>query len=318
MNYSRFHPNFLVRGPMVPMAPPKDTGAASDDHDDADDGEEPGEPEDDGETENDEDDGESEDEPNDEDASDGEEDTTASDEGGAGEESEEEAELDLDDDPPPNRVPWQQRRLDRLTAQRRQAEEENARLQAEIERLRNGDGEPNDQDPPAERPGARTYTEEEFQAAVAARARSQAVNDAVDRIYDQCAAADPNFGTHVSNLREAVGPDLAKRPDFFEALIKLDNGAAVMGALVKKPDLLAEILELSPIDLAIRMAKMDAKAAQHKTAAPISRAGTTARPPREVSRQSAPPQNLETMSDEEYEKVRAAQREARAKARLFG
>ncbi len=221
----------------------------------------------------------------------------------------------------PARVPWQVKRLAKVTAAAKAAEARAAALAEENEALKDlagrgdGGGDTSTSTTTAQ-PGARVYTEAEFQAEAARRAGVTTLNQKVDVIYDKAVELDPKFTERLGPLREAVGEDLAKRPDFFKALTKLDNGAEVINALSKNLDHFSEILEGDPVDLALELAKMDrqVKKAPGGTPAP-SRAGTTHRPPKTIDTSTTPAPDLEKMSEEEYSQIRAKQRQARHEAR---
>jgi len=218
------------------------------------------------------------------------------------------------------KVPWQVKRLAKATAAAKEAQERAAALEAENEALKALAGRPDaeevEPDPaPARKTGERTYTEAEFQQEAARRSGIASLNVKVDAIYDQAVKLDPKFTERLGPLREAVGEELAKRPDFFKALTKLENGAEVVNALSKDLDLFSEMLEGDPVDLALELAKMDRTVKKPGGRPPPSQAGTRHRPPATVDGTSTPEPDLEKMTEEEYSAVRAKQRQARAEAR---
>lgn len=232
-----------------------------------------------------------------------------------------------EEEPPRTRVPWQQKRIDRLTAQARDAEAAAEALRLENEALRalagrpaaEDGGEDTATDPPAG-PARVFKTEAEFQAAVAAEAaRTSTVsqlNQQVDKVYDAAIALDPKFEARIPELREAVGEQLAKRPSFFKALVKLENGAAVINELSKDLDAFTELVELDDVDLALALKERDSKVKKVASPRPPSRAGTTAKPVRPVEGSSTEEPTLETAKTaEEHAAIRAKQRAARQEAR---
>ena len=299
MNYARW---LQLRGPVIARAPENDEGAeetapAAE--------------------------GAAEEEQADEGADEGSEDDAGEDSQAAAGEADEAAGDEGEDEIPARaaKVPWQVKRLAKATAAAKEAQERAAALAAENEALKALAGRPDAEEAepepaPARRTGERTYTEAEFQQESARRATIASLNEKVDAIYDQAVKLDPKFTERLGPLREAVGEELAKRPDFFKALTKLENGPEVVNALSKDLDLFSEMLEGDPVDLALELAKMDRAVKKPSGGRPApSQAGTRHRPPPTVDGTSTPEPDLEKISEEEYSALRAKQRQARAEAR---
>jgi hypothetical protein len=217
------------------------------------------------------------------------------------------------------RTPWHVKRIAKVTARLSDAEAEAQRLREENESLKALAGRTDDEETTTTtKPGARVYTEDEFQAEAQRRASVTTLNEKIDVVYDKALALDPKFAERIPQLREAVGDELAKRPDFFRALVKLENGAEVMNALSMDLDRLSEMLDGDSVDMALALAKMDTTVKKKPAttgARPPSRAGALTPPVDTINGTTTPEPDLETVSEEEYSAIRARQRAARYEAR---
>lgn len=212
-------------------------------------------------------------------------------------------------DPKPKRVAWQTKRIDKLTAEKSAATAENERLRRENEALKTlrGDDESSEQPPKPTLGAPKTYTEEDVERRADEKASLRVLNEKVNTLYDDAATLDPKFESRLPALRQAAGDALAQRPDFWQALTKVGNGAHVMNELTKDLDHLAELLELSPVEMGIELATLSASATRSTPERRISRAPPPIRP---VTETRSTDRSLDEMSDEEYSSARAAQRAA--------
>jgi hypothetical protein len=175
----------------------------------------------------------------------------------------------------PARKDWRQQRFDKLTAERKAAEE---RAAAAEERAKALEALYGNQDAPegAERP--KLYTEAEVQARAKEVARITDLNTRADRLFDD---GSTKFGkdwtARIAQVNEAFGSDLAQRADIFDAITKLPNAADVYYALGGDLDHLAHVLDLSPVELGMELKGLSDKLAKPK-AAPISRVPPPIRP----------------------------------------
>jgi hypothetical protein len=216
------------------------------------------------------------------------------------------------------RTPWHVKRIAKVTARLSDAEAEAQRLREENEALKALTGRDEEDPKPTTKPGARVYTEDEFQAEAQRRAQVTTLNEKIDVVYDKALALDPKFAERIPQLREAVGDELAKRPDFFRALVKLENGAEVMNALSMDLDRLSELLDGDAVDMALALAKLDTSVKKKPATGgvpPPSRAGATTPPVETINQSTTAEPDLETVSEEEYSAIRARQRAQRAEAR---
>lgn len=234
----------------------------------------------------------------------------------------------------PKRVPWHQTRINQLTKKASEEAAEKTRLAEENARLRTllggqqtdaGGTETGAAARPAVDPapahpvttdGKRLYTEEEVAQLAGQRARVETLNRKIDEIHDAAVAADPQFVQNVAVVRQAFGDELAQRPNFFEALTELDNGAQVMATLWGDPDRLAEMLTFNPTKLGLEMAKLSGEV-KAKAAPKISKAPAPIVPLGGGGNlsESDLPYDSPQLSMNAYSKRRAKERQARAEGR---
>jgi hypothetical protein len=188
-------------------------------------------------------------------------------------------------EPVKTRTPWQVKRIDALTAEKRAAEE--ARQKAETEAAeakaqlaafealygkQDGTGAQPVVTPPVPE-GARVYTEDDFKAEVARRAENDRLNERLDGLYqDGQTKYGPDWKTRIDAAGQAFGKDLATRVDLFQAIAKLPNGADVYHHLTGDLDHMAEVLSMGPVDLGIELAQLSTKAAAKPKGPAVSRA----------------------------------------------
>ncbi len=219
---------------------------------------------------------------------------------------------------PAKRVPWQVKRINKLTAENADALAEAQRLRDENAALRALGAEPAAAPAggaaPAAKPAAGTFTEEEVNRRAESIAATKVLNDKVDGLYDKVVALDPSFTQRIPQLREAVGQQLLSRPDFFEVVTDLPNGAAVMNALTKDLDRFTEMLDMSPARLGAELARLDVKLAPK--GATVSAAGARTPVIKPVVGEGSGEMALDDpkLSMKDYAAQRAAQREARHNA----
>lgn len=204
------------------------------------------------------------------------------------------------------RVPWQNRRIDKLTAEKNALAEENARLKREKEGLEALGGETQTA-PDPQAGGARTYTEEEVDRRASEKAANRLLNEKVDSLYDDAKALDPKFESRLPALREAAGDVLAQRADFWSALTKFPNGAAVMNELTKDLDQLSEFLELAPVDLGIELAKLSTSLGKEPPKPKLSKVPPPVVP---ITDTRTAETGLLALDDDAFAETRAAQRAA--------
>lgn len=175
----------------------------------------------------------------------------------------------------PKREPWANKRIDELTRKYRDEERRANALEALLENRSNA--------PAGQTPSV--LNEQAINSRAQEIASSQRLMEASNAVYAAGKAAHADFDSAVQTLTQVE--DLSRRPDFLEAITSLPNAADVYYALGKDPDEAAHILGLSPVKMAIELAKVSAKAArpkpQSKAPAPIEPISKTASPTAELA-----------------------------------
>lgn len=225
-------------------------------------------------------------------------------------ETEEEAEpvtAEAEAEPEPEgkkRVPWQVKRIDKLTAEKATLAEEARAAKEEVAALRALQAE-------GGAPAA-TLSDAEINTRARAIAEANVLNDKVNAIYDGALAKDPKLAERILTVRSAVGDQLNSPAgvNFFQALTSIDNSGEVFSALTKDVDHLAEILEMPPIQMGIELAKLSSKSGPKEPN--ISNSGKT-KPPKPIESASATERALDDpdLPQAEFSRRRATEREAR-------
>lgn len=188
--------------------------------------------------------------------------------------------------PPPKRTPWQQKRIDALTAQARTAEEGRASAERERDEARQraeryealygadtlaaGSGDPPPAVPPAA--GGRVYTQAEFQAESARQANIARLSEKCETLFDAGAKVHGvEWTNRVTEAAKNFGAELQRRTDFWEAITKLPNGAEVYHTLAGDLDHLDEVLRMQPVELGMELARLSTSAAAPPRSPPVSR-----------------------------------------------
>lgn len=191
-----------------------------------------------------------------------------------------------DDEPAPrSRTPWQVKRIDALTAEKRAAEE--ARVEAEkraadaearasaYEALygrQDGAPPPPAAAPAGGEPATKVYTQADVQAEAQRIASLQTLNDKCENLFAEGAEKHgDDWKARVEQVGKAFGPELSNRVDLFQALTKIPNAADVYHALAGDLDHFGEVLAMSPLDLGMELATLSTKVAQKPKAPAVSR-----------------------------------------------
>lgn len=232
---------------------------------------------------------------------------------------------DADPDPAPKRVPWQNKRIAELTGKQKAAEEALVTERAERERLAAetasykalyGElGTPRHEAEPAGDGGERRYTATEMQQEAARIASVNNLNQRCEDMYKAGAAQHAEtWGARIGKVSEAFGAELIKRPDFFDALTTIPNGADVYHELGADLDHMAEVLAMTPVQLGMELARISAKTLA-KPKGPKVSAAPAPIDPIGGGGANSDETDLAKMPMDQYAKTREAQREARAKER---
>lgn len=172
----------------------------------------------------------------------------------------------------PKRDLWYNRRIGELTKARREAERENVALRAML-----GKGQQNTTQPD-NAPDPYKLAQE--------IAKTQSLNDAANRTYSEGKKAyGADFDNAVVTLQQVA--DLSARTDFLEAVTSLPNAHDVYHHLGTNPDDAEHVLSLSPMKMAIELAKISAKVGRPKPSskapAPITPVSKSAGPSADLS-----------------------------------
>ncbi|MBB3521054.1 hypothetical protein [Rhizobium sp. BK456] len=165
---------------------------------------------------------------------------------------------------------WEMKRIHEETNKRREAEQRARELEAELARARGGAAPtetPADGTPPSieeirrqEREAIRR--EETVNAEIARR------NAACNATFEKGVADIPDFDDARVSLVSAFGHEINTKPEFLDAITELDNGHQVFAELGRNPAEAERILSLSPVKMALEIARMGDKLAKPATPAP--------------------------------------------------
>lgn len=198
-------------------------------------------------------------------------------EGGEGEgQGEEQPTAGAEEQPPETPKPqpkkplsWEMKRIHEETNKRREAEQRARDLEAELARAR---GNP-PSDPPAD--GTPPSIDEIRRQEREAIRREESVNAEIARRNAACNAtfekgvADiPDFDDARISLVSAFGHEINTKPEFLDAITELDNGHQVFAELGRNPAEAERILGLSPVKMALEIARMGERLAKPATPAP--------------------------------------------------
>lgn len=228
--------------------------------------------------------------------------------------------------PPKPRVPWQNKRIDALTATAREAQEarEAAERRAADAEARAAsyealygrpEGAPAAPAAPAaaDPPGERRYTQSELQAEAARIAAANVLNQRCENLFDEGAKAHGKTWTErVNAAAQAFGADLQKRPDVFEAITALPNGPDVYHELAGDLDHMAEVLSMGPVQLGMELARISARVGAKSKGPKVSSAPAPIDP---IDGNGGGETPLDKLPMEDYVKQREQQRAARYAAR---
>lgn len=166
-------------------------------------------------------------------------------------------------DPAPE--PWFQKRINALTAQKRETERENAALRAQLAQSKT---------PPASPDIESLVTQRARELA-----RQQTLNEAANRTYADGKLKYQDFDHAVHSI-QAAGE---VTPEFLDSVTRLPNAADVYYFLGKNPDQAANILSLDGVPMALELAHLSAKLGKPKgisqAPAPTTTVGGTAGAP---------------------------------------
>lgn len=174
--------------------------------------------------------------------------------------------------PEKKKLPWELKRINEETNKRREVERQLAEANAELAKLR---GTPESDTPREEgKPDLEAIRREErerIRREEQQRAEAESFNQACNRTFEKGVETIPDFVGARDTLVNALGDEIQRRPEFLQAITELDNGHQVFYELGKNPEEAERILGLSPIKMAMELAKMSDKVAK-PAPKPISKA----------------------------------------------
>jgi hypothetical protein len=181
--------------------------------------------------------------------------------------------------PQPKRTPWFQTRIDELVREKWDQKRRADAAEQELALFRQTQAS-NGQQPPAEGQ-TRAPTQAEIDRLATERAKQiaaeQRFNEACNSVYEQGKGSHADFDEAVRGIGMLTGG--APPREFLDAVTALPDGSEVYYQLGKNLDEAARIMSLSPVRMAVELAKLSGKPARAKSnaPAPISPVGGTTR-----------------------------------------
>ena len=210
--------------------------------------------------------------------------TSDSTDGAAGSESQTDGQEDADGLKPTTPT-WVKRRFDKLTAEKHaeraratELEQKNADLAAALEAVTANKGTSTSPQSGDTSPKGLTAADVEARAAqIAAERVAQAkFVDDCNRVNDEGEKAFKDFDDARSTLTVAYGDQIAAKPEFLQAITALDDGHKVFYHLGKNPELAEKILNMAPVQMAVKLAGLASELRSKETR--VSNAPTPIRP----------------------------------------
>lgn len=162
-----------------------------------------------------------------------------------------------DEEPKPRRRDWRDRQLEKRAKQLDEAKREADEAKAEAARLRELFAKPEGERTQAEAEELRRSLRKEVEQEVRGEQYFQRINEGANRLFEDGAKQfGKTWGSRVNAAAELFGEEIAKRPDFLETVIDLENGPAVYHELAGDPDKLDAILAMPPHKSALALAKL--------------------------------------------------------------
>lgn len=197
----------------------------------------------------------------------------------------------------PEKMDWRERRRIEETNKRKAAEAELATARAELAKLRGAPAEQAQPNNGALKTEAEIRAEaiQQAKAELAMEAQQEAFHKATGRVLEAGRADYPDFDAKRAEMITYFGDHLAQRPDFFEAIVDLDNGHDVFYALAKDPEQAEQILTMPPVKMALKLSQLSSSIAKPTATAapkPISRA------PAPITPVGGTPQYTDRLDDE--------------------
>lgn len=148
-----------------------------------------------------------------------------------------------------------QRRVNRLTAEKYAERAQREQYERELQALRQG-GEPPQHEPQA------PYTRETVEREAKALVEQQRFNDECNRLAADGRKAAPDFDAKLATLASVTGPlfDDRGRPEpLLQAVLAAEAPAKVLLHLAAHPDIAAELVDLTPLQQARRLGRLESE-----------------------------------------------------------
>lgn len=148
-----------------------------------------------------------------------------------------------------------QRRVNRLTAEKYAERAQREQYERELQQLRQGS------EQPSHEPQA-PFTRETVEREARALMEQQRFNDECNRLATEGRKAAPDFDAKLATLASVTGPlfDDRGRPEpLLQAVLATDAPAKVMLHLAAHPDIAAELVDLTPLQQARRLGRIESE-----------------------------------------------------------
>ena len=172
-----------------------------------------------------------------------------------------------------NKTPaWVEKRFAEMTQRRHEAERRAETLERErdtalaLANSRLGEGEQTQQPAPKQQQ-APVNDEQRIQQAAADLVETQRYNKRADEVYAAGIADNPDFDSSLKTLGM-----LGASPEFFKAIVDLDDAHKVLNALGSNPEEAARILALPPLKQGRELERLASKPAPKAAKKPVSNA----------------------------------------------
>lgn len=216
-----------------------------------------------------------------------------------------------EEEPAPAKKDWKDKQIIKARAAEKKAREEAAADRAEIARLRALHGETPENEQPAK-------TNEQLRAEALAQVREETrisnINASLERVFDAGKKAFPKgWEERVAQAADAVGPEMAQRTDFLEALGELPNAHQVYFDLAGDPDRIEALLALSPAKMGTELGKLSEKLAAVK----VKQISRTPAPIKPLDKPTKEERSLDdpNLSMDEFDRLMSQEEEKRWKAK---
>ena len=174
--------------------------------------------------------------------------------------------------PEKKKLSWEIRRINELTAKQREAEKRAAEAETALAKYQGTTTEEREaaSKEPLSVEEIRKQEREAIRREERLHAETERFNEACNAVFEKGVNDIPDFLDARDTLMNALGDEVARKPEFLQIITELDNGHQVFAELGRNPEEAERILKLSPVKMALEIAKMSDKVSK-PTAKPISK-----------------------------------------------